>query len=132
MNKSPLVIAALLTALGGSAYAQAPAKAPAPAATSADPIVQMHTEEKAANAAYKEKKKALDTERNAKVTAATDAAAKEATAQGKDPLVAKREASKKVKSETKADYDAKVKAADKERKDALAAIKKKYASATKS
>ena len=121
MNKSTLMIATLLAALAGAVHAQT---ATPPAST--DPIVQMRAEQNAADKAYSEKKKALSAERNAKAKAAGDAAAADAKAKGADPLVASRNAESKVKSATKADYDAKMKVFKKEHADASAAIKKKY------
>lgn len=120
MNKSTLMIATLLAALAGSVHAQTAAPA------STDPIVQMRAEQNVADKAYSEKKKALSAERNAKAKAAGDAAAADAKAKGADPLVAARNAESKVKSATKADYDAKMKVLKKEHADASAAIKKKY------
>jgi hypothetical protein len=121
MKKPILLIATLLAALTGGVYAQAPA--------SNDPIVQMHTEERAADKVYKDKKAALDKPHKAKIKAAGDKAAADASAKGQEPGVARRNAEAKVKAETKADYDAQLKAIKKEHSDALAAIKKKYAAA---
>jgi hypothetical protein len=118
MNKSTLIVATLLAALAGPVHAQAPA--------STDPIVQMRAEQNVADKAYSEKKKALSSERSAKVKAAGDTAAADAKAKGADPMVASRSAESKVKSATKADYDAKMKVLKKEHADASAAIKKKY------
>jgi hypothetical protein len=123
MNKSTLMIATLLAALAGSVHAQTATPA-APAST--DPIVQMRAEQNVADKAYSEKKKALSAERSAKAKAAGDAAAADAKAKGADPMVASRNAESKVKSATKADYDAKMKVLKKEHADATAAIKKKY------
>lgn len=118
MKKTPLIVATLLVALGGAVHAQAPAPT--------DPIVQMRAEEKVVQKTYDEKKKALDEPRDAKVRAAGDKAAKDATAKGQDPLVARRDAEAKVKSSTKADYDAKLKVLKKERDQSLAQIRAKY------
>lgn len=118
MKKSTLLLAALLVALGGAVHAQAPA--------SNDPVVQLRAEEKVVRDAYAEKKKALDTPRDAKIKTAGDKAAADASAKGKDPLVARRQAESKVKSATKKDYDLKVKALKKERDGALSGIRKKY------
>lgn len=117
MKRTPLLVAALLVALGGAVQAQAPA--------SKDPVVQMRAEEKAVKDAYASKKKALDTPHKAQIKAAGDKAAADATAKAQDPAVARRDAESKAKSASKADYDAKVKALKKERDDALAAIRKK-------
>ena len=59
----------------------------------------------------------------------SDAAAADAKAKGTDPLVATRTAETKVRAETKADYDAKMKVLKKEHADATAAIRKKYPAA---
>ena len=53
MKKTLLSTLALVFALSASAFAQAPAAT----GTSKDPIVQMHTEERAANAVYNTKVK---------------------------------------------------------------------------
>jgi hypothetical protein len=121
MNKTPLLIAALLAALAGSVHAQAPA--------TTDPIVQQREELRVANATFNQKRAALRTERNAQITAAGDAAAKEATAKGRDPLVARRDATTKARAATKADFDAKMKAITQERNDARAAAAKTRAAA---
>jgi hypothetical protein len=121
MNKIPLVIAALLAALAGSVHAQAPA--------ATDPIVQQREELRVANATFNQKRAALRTERNAQITAAGDAAAKEATAKGRDPLVARRDATAKARAATKADFDAKMKVITQERNDARAAAAKTRAAA---
>jgi hypothetical protein len=121
MNRSTMIVAALLVALGGAAQAQTPA--------SNDPIVQMRAEETAANKVYSDKKKALDAPRDAKVKAAGDKAAADASAKGQDPLVARRDAEAGVKSATKKDYDAKLKALKKQRDHSLAEIRKKYPAA---
>lgn len=131
MKKIALItVLTLLTALGGVANAQAPAAtapapAAAPAATSTDPIVQLRADERAAKAAYKQKVSAASKDRDAKVKTAVDSAVADAKAHGKDPLVAKRDAKKKAKQETKADYDAAVKAAKQERDTAIADARKK-------
>jgi hypothetical protein len=122
MNKSTLMIATLLAALAGAAHAQAPA--------STDPVVQLRAEQSVADKAYADKKKPVTSERNAKVKKAGDAAEADAKAKGTDPLVARRTAESKVKAETKADYDAKMKALKKEHDEASAAIRKKYPAKT--
>jgi len=140
MNK-PIVFAitTLFAALTATAQTQAPAApvaAPAPAAAPAkapaaapatDPIVQMHAEEAAARKTYKEKVAAAKKDREAEMKPSIDAAVKDATAQGKDPLVARRDAEKKASAATRKSYDAKVEAAKKERDTALAAARKKGA-----
>jgi hypothetical protein len=118
MKRSALLVAALLVALGGAVHAQAPA--------SNDPIVQRRAEERVVNQAYEEKKKALDAPRAARIKAAGDKAAAEASAKGQDPLVARRDAEAKVKAETKKDYDAKLKPLKQKRDSSLAEIRKKY------
>lgn len=120
--KKPLVTIAVVAALGGSVFAQG-ALAQAPA--SSDPIVQMRTEEREANHAYAEKLLQAYNERNAKVSAAVDAAVKDADAKGKDPLVAKRDAHAKAMKATEAEYEAKLKKLKAERDAAVAAAKKK-------
>jgi hypothetical protein len=121
MKKTPLIIAALLAALAGSVHAQATA--------STDPIVQMREQQRAANATFSQKRSALRAERDAQVAAAADAAGKEATAKGRDPLVARRDATTKARSATKADFDAKMKVITQERNAARAAAAKTGASA---
>ena len=122
MKKTPLLVAALLIALGGVAQTQAFA--------ATDPIVQLHAEENAVNKTYSDKKKALDAPHKAQIKAAGDKAAKEATAAGKDAAVARRDAEAKAKAASKADYDAKLTALKKERDASLAEIKKKYPTST--
>lgn len=56
--------------------------------------------------------------------AAVDQAEADAKAQGKDPLVAKRDAKKKATEAAKPEYDAVVKVARQERDAAVAAAKK--------
>ena len=118
MKRSALLVAAVLVALGGAVHAQAPA--------SNDPIVQRRAEERVVNQAYEEKKRALDAPRTARIKAAGDKAAAEASAKGQDPLVARRDAEAKVKEATKKDYDAKLKPLKKKRDSSLAEIRKKY------
>jgi hypothetical protein len=115
MKKTPLIIAALLAALAGSVHAQATA--------STDPIVQMREQQRAANATFSQKRAALRAERDAQVAAAADAAGKEATAKGQDPLVARRDATTRARSATKADFDAKMKVITQERDAARAAAR---------
>ena len=118
-------LAALIAtaALGFSALAQAPA--------SSDPVVQMRMEQRAANSKYAAGLLQAYADRHSKVSAAVEAAVKDADAKGQDPLVAKRDAHAKATKATEADYEAKLKALRKERDTALAAAKKKGASATK-
>jgi hypothetical protein len=77
-----------------------------------------------ARKAYKEKVAAAGKVRDAKVKAAVDEAVKAAKAQGKDEIVASREASKKAKAAAKPGHDAAAKAAAKERDPALAVSRK--------
>ena len=122
MKKTLLSTLALVFALSASAFAQAPAAT----STSKDPIVQMHTEERAANAVYNAKVKELDAERSKKVNASVAEAVKAAEGTSKDPLVVRREAESKAKNATKADYDAKLKPLKAEHKSEMAAIRAKY------
>ena len=116
MNKSSLIVIALLAAMSGTVHAQATA--------STDPIVQMREKQRDANAMFSEKRSALRAQRDTKVSAAADAAGKEATAKGTDPLVARRNASTKARSATKADFDAKMKVITQERNAARAVAAK--------
>lgn len=118
MKKSTLLVAALLAALGGTVQAQKPA--------TTDEIVQRRAEERVVTRAYSDKKSELDAPRRAKMKAAADKAAAEASAKGQDPLVARRDAEAKVKSATQAEYDTQLKALKKERDRSLAEIRKKY------
>jgi hypothetical protein len=118
MKKSTLLVAALLVALGGTVHAQS--------AAATDPVVQLHAEEKAANKTYADKKKAVDGPYKAKIKAAGDKAAADATAKGQDPAVARRDAEAKVKAADKPEHDAKMKELKKEHDAALAEIRKKY------
>jgi hypothetical protein len=122
MNKTFLMIAALLASLAGSVHAQATA--------STDPIVQMREQQRAANATFNQKRAALRAERNAQIATAAGAAAKEATANGRDPAVARRDATAKARSATQADFNAKMKVITQERNDARAAAAKTRAAAT--
>lgn len=121
MKNSSLLVAALLVALGGAVHAQAPA--------ANDAIVKMRAEEQAVRKTYSDQKKALDTPRDAQIKAAGDKAAADAKAKGSDVAVARRDAETKVKSSTKADYDAKLNALKKQRDASLAEIRKKYPAA---
>jgi hypothetical protein len=128
MKKTAIPTLALLLSLAGTALAQAPATPAAPAAAPAatqDPIVQMRMEKKAADEAYEKGMSALKAERQVKIDAAVDAAVKEANAKGADPLVAKREATGKVKKATQKDFDAKQKELKKVKKAAYEAADKK-------
>jgi hypothetical protein len=116
MTKTPLLITALLVALAGPVHAQATA--------SNDPIVQMRAEQRAANKTYAEKKHSARADRDAKIKAAVDSAVADAKAQGKDPLVAKRDATAKAKAATRADYEATMKTLKQEHDAAMAAAKK--------
>jgi TPP-dependent pyruvate/acetoin dehydrogenase alpha subunit len=118
-------LAAIAMTLTIPAQAQTAAKPAAGATPSADPIVQMRAEIRAANKSYDDKVGPARKERMAKVAAATDAAAKQAKAQGKDPMVARRDAKVKAMAATKADFDGIEKAAAAERAEAQAAARKK-------
>jgi hypothetical protein len=117
MNKHLAVIIAV-AALSGPVFAQAPA-------ASSDPIVQMRMEQREANARYTAGLLQAYSERQSKVSAAVEAAVKDADAKGKDPLIANRDSHAKAMKATQADYDAKLKALKKERDAALAAAKQK-------
>ena len=131
-RSSTFVFAALLAALSGLASAQAPATKPAPAKAEAaaptDPIVQQRLEEREARKIYNEKVAAARKDRDAKIKPAVDKAVQDSKAQGKDPLVAKRDAEKKAREATKAEYSATVKAAAQERDASIAAARKKAGS----
>lgn len=122
MNNHLAVIVAV-AALGGPAFAQAPA--------SSDPVVQMRMEQREANGKYAAGLLQAYADRHAKISAAVEAAVKDADAKGQDPLVAKRDAHAKATKATEAEYEARLKALKKEHDAALAAAKKKGASATK-
>lgn len=117
--------AAIAMTLTIPAQAQTAAKPAAGATASADPIVQMRAEIRAANKSYDAKVGPARKERMAKVAAAADAAEKQAKAQGKDPMVARRDAKAKAMATTKSDFDGIEKAAAAERAEARAAARKK-------
>ena len=94
---------------------------------SADPFVQQCTEEQQARKIYKEKVASANKARDAKAKPAVDGAVKEAKAQGKDPMMARRDAKEKALEATKAEYTANVKATAQERDASLAAARKKAA-----
>jgi len=128
MNKiTTLLITAVFSVLSVTAYAQQPAAKKAPASTSSDPIVQMREDEAAVKKTYNAKVSAAKKERAAAMKPMIDDSVKKDTAKGVDPLVAKRDAESKAKAATRADYDAKVKAAKAERDVAIADIRKKAA-----
>jgi hypothetical protein len=122
MKKTSLSTIVLIAALSGPAFAQTAA---APAAASNDPIVQMRADQRAANAAYAKGLLENYSARSAKVSAAVEAAVKDADAQGKDPLVAKRDAEAKATKATQAEYDANIKKLTADHKAALDAAAKK-------
>jgi len=122
MKKTTLSTIALIAALGGPAFAQTAA---APAAASNDPIVQMRADQRAANAAYATGLIDNYKARSAKVSAAVEAAVKDADAKGKDPLVAKRDAEAKATKATQAEYDANLKKLKADHKAALDAAAQK-------
>lgn len=113
-----LLFAAMLAGVAVTTYAQAPA-------ASGDPIVQMRQSDSAARKTYNEAVKKAKEERKAEMAPMIEKSVQEATAKGVDPLVAKRDAEKKAKAATKASYDAKVKAAKKDRDAAMAESHKK-------
>jgi len=122
MNKiAALLITALFAVLSTTAYAQQPA---AGKSQSSDPIVQQREAEAAAKKTYRAKVSVAKKERAAKMKPMVDASVKKDTAKGVDPLVAKRDAESKAKAATRADYDAKVKAAKAERDAKIAEIRK--------
>jgi hypothetical protein len=121
--KKQLAVMTATAVLGFSAFAQAPA--------SSDPVVQMRMEQREANGKYAAGLLLAYSDRQAKVSAAVEAAVKDADAKGKDPLVAKRDAHAKATKATEAEYEAKLKSLKAERDAALAAANKKGAGATK-
>ncbi len=120
--KKLMAVTSIVAVLGGTAIASS-AVAQAPASN--DPIVQLRTVEREANARYSTGLLQAYSDRQAKVGAAVEAAVKDADAKGKDPLVAKRDAHAKAMKATEADYEARLKALKKERDDAVAAAKQK-------
>jgi hypothetical protein len=106
-----------LTLLAGSAHAQTNASS----VNSSDPVVQTRMKKKDANEVYKKSVAAAGKERDAKIKAAVDSAVADAQKTGKDPIVARRNATSEAKKMTKADYDAAVSAAKKQRDTAYAA-----------
>jgi hypothetical protein len=116
--------------MGLSAGALAQTASPA-APVSNDPIVQLRADQRAANAVYAAALIKAYAERGKKIQAAVESAVNNATENGKDPLVAKRDADAKARKATQADYDAALKKAADERKAALAAAQKKSKVAVK-
>jgi hypothetical protein len=127
---SKFTVAALFAVMSGIAGAQTAAGGTAPQA-SKDPIVDARADMRNADKVYKEKKAAAKKTRDAKVNAAVDQAVADAKAQGKDPLVAKRDAKKKASQAAKPEYDAAMKAAKQEHDAAVAAAKKQAGAAQK-
>ena len=117
-TKTPKFLCGLMLAAALSTPAAAQTAA-APVASS-DPIVQGRAAQREANRAYAAALLKAYADRNAKVHAAVEAAVKEADEKGKDPLVAKRDADAKARKATQAEYDAQLKKAADERKQALA------------
>ncbi len=126
---SKFTLATLFAVLSGIAGAQTAAGGTAPQAASTDPIVDARADMRNADKVYKEKKAAAKKTRDAKVKAAVDQAEAEAKAQGKDPLVAKRDAKKKASQAAKPEYDAAMKAAKQEHDAAVAAARKQASAA---
>lgn len=121
MKKLHVTLIVLAAALAAPTFAQTPA---APATASSDPIVQMRAQQRAANEAYAKGLIAAYQDRQKKVGSAVETAVNEATAAGKDPLVAKRDAHAKATKATQAEYDAQLKKLADERKTAMAAAEK--------
>ena len=124
------IVICAMTALmlsGGSAYAQTKAAS----VNSTDPVVQARMKKKDANEVYKKTVAAAGKERDAKVKAAVDSAVADAQKTGKDPIVARRNATSEAKKATKADYDAAVSAAKKQRDAASASAVKPATTASK-
>jgi len=117
MKQIAICAVTALMLVAGSAYAQTNAAN----TNSTDPIVQMRMKKKDANEVYKKSVAAAGKERDAKVKAAVDSAVADAGKTGKDPIVARRNATSDAKKATKADYDAAVNAAKKQRDAAYAA-----------
>lgn len=117
MKQLAICAVTALTVLAGSAYAQTSASS----VNSSDPIVQMRMKKRDANEVYKKSVAAAGKERDAKVKAAVDSAVADAQKTGKDPIVARRNATSQAKKTTKAEYDAAVSAAKKQRDTAYAA-----------
>lgn len=113
---STIALLALLTSLSGAAHSQANA---APA-NSTDPIVQMCSEKCDANAEFDAVRREARKERCTQVRAAEAAAAKHAKAQGKDPLIARRDARTKAMADPRPAYDARMKPATEARNKAWA------------
>ena len=74
-----------------------------------------------ANEVYRQAVATANKERDAKVRAAVDSAVKDAEKTGRDPIVARRNATTEARRATRADFDAAVSAARKERSAARAA-----------
>ena len=117
MKQIAICVVAALTLLTGSAYAQTNAAK----TNSSDPVVQARMQKKDANEVYKKSVATASKERDAKVKAAVDSAVADAQKTGKDPIVARRTATSEAKKATKADYEAAVNAAKKQRDAAYAA-----------
>ena len=111
MRQIAICAVTALTLLAGSAYAQTNAAN----TNSSDPVVQARMKKKDANEVYKRSVATASKERDAKVKAAVDSAVADAQKTGKDPIVARRTATSEAKKATKADYDAAVNAAKKQR-----------------
>ena len=88
---------------------------------STDPVVQSRMQNRDANEVYRQAVATANKERDAKVSAAVDAAVKDAEKTGKDPIVARRNARTEARRATKPDHDAAISAARKERSAARAA-----------
>ena len=91
---------------------------------STDPVVQSRMKNRDANEVYRQAVATANKERDAKVSAAVDSAVKDAEKTGRDPIVARRNARTEARRATKADFDAAVSAARKERSAARAVASK--------
>ena len=126
MKHIAICTVAALTLLAGSAHAQTNAAS----VKSTDPIVQVRMKKKDADEVYKKSVAAAAKERDAKVKTAVDSAVADAQKTGKDPIIARRNATSEAKKANKAAYDAAVSAAKKQRDAAYAAAGAKPAAAT--
>ena len=127
-NMKQIAICAVtaLMMLAGSAYAQTNAAS----VNSSDPVVQSRMKKKDADEVYKKTVAAAGKERDAKVKAAVDSAVADAQKTGKDPIIARRNATSEAKKAAKPAYDAAVSAAKKQRDAVYAAAAVKPAAST--
>lgn len=120
---------ATLLLLAATLASPALAQTAAPAAADKDPFVQLREDQRAANTAYAVALINAYGDRSKKLNAAVEAAVKEADANGKDPLVAKRDADAKARKATQPEYDAALKKAAADRKALLAEADKRFKAA---